>query len=146
MKISTKGRYALRVMLDLAVNNTGEYISLKDISRRQDISIKYLEQVINLLRKAGFVTALRGNNGGYMLNRSPDEYTVGEILRACEGSLAPVACLEGGGEVACERADTCTTLQFWKGLDRVINEYVDRYTLQDLLDEHDKLAGDIYSI
>ncbi len=146
MKISTKGRYALRVMLDLAVNNTGEYISLKDISRRQDITVKYLEQVMNLLRKAGFVTALRGNNGGYMLNRSPDEYTVGEILRACEGSLAPVACLEGGGEVVCEKADTCTTLQFWKGLDRVISEYVDKYTLQDLLDEHDKLAGDIYSI
>ena len=133
-------------MLDLAINNTGEYISLKDISRRQDITLKYLEQVINILKKAGFVNALRGNNGGYMLSRSPEEYIVGDILRACEGSLAPIACLEGGGEPACDRAEECTTLDFWKGLDKVITDYVDSFTLQDLLDNYSEMAGNIYTI
>lgn len=94
MKISTRGRYALRMMLDLAVNNNGEPIRLKDISKRQGISDKYLEQIISILNKAGFVRSIRGPQGGYMLNREPKEYTVGMILRLTEGSLAPVACLD----------------------------------------------------
>ena len=93
MKISTKGRYALRVMLDLAINNTGEYIPLKDISVRQNMSIKYMEQIISLLKKEGFLKSTRGNGGGYRLAKLPQEYTIGDILRAAEGSLAPIACL-----------------------------------------------------
>ena len=109
MKISTKGRYALRLMLDLALNNTGEYIPLKSVSERQEISVKYLEQIITTLVKAGFVKGLRGSKGGYKLAKEPDEYTVGMILRLTEGSLAPVACLDD--EVnTCDRCDDCITL------------------------------------
>lgn len=145
MKISTKGRYALRVMLDLAVNNTGEYISLKDVASRQGITLKYLEQVVNLLKKAGYVISYRGNNGGYKLAKAPSEYKVGDILRVAEGSLAPVACLDSG-TVICDRADTCPTLNFWMGLDKVVNDYVDSYTLQMLLDRQLEMAGNDYSI
>ena len=134
MKISTKGRYALRVMLDLAVNNTGEYIALKDVASRQGITVKYLEQVINLLKKAGYVISYRGNNGGYKLAKAPSEYKVGDILRVAEGSLAPVACLDTG-TVVCDRASICPTLKFWVGLARAVSDYVDSYTLQMLLDE-----------
>lgn len=145
MKISTKGRYAIRVMLDLAVNNTGEYIALKDVAARQGITLKYLEQVINLLKRPGLVVSYRGNNGGYKLAKAPSEYKVGDILRAAEGSLAPIACLDTG-EVICDRAATCPTLNFWKGLDRTVNEYVDSFTLQDLLDEQNALGGNDYCI
>ena len=108
MKISTKGRYALRLMLDLAINNTGEFIPLKNVSERQDISVKYLEQIITVLVKAGFVKGLRGSRGGYKLAKKPEDYTVGMILRLTEGSLAPVACLDD--EVnTCERACDCIT-------------------------------------
>ncbi|MCI5885471.1 MAG: Rrf2 family transcriptional regulator [Clostridiales bacterium] len=145
MKISTKGRYALRVMLDLAVNNTGEYIALKDVASRQGITVKYLEQVINLLKKAGYVISYRGNNGGYKLAKAPSEYKVGDILRVAEGSLAPVACLDTG-TVVCDRASICPTLKFWVGLDKAVSDYVDSYTLQMLLDEQIAILGNDYSI
>ena len=132
MKISTKGRYALRVMIELADNyNFGEFISIRDIAQRQDISNKYLEQIISLLNKAKFLDTARGNLGGYKLKRDPKTYTVGDILRATEGDLSPIYCLTDDGE--CERKDRCRTFEFWKGLDDVINEYVDSRTLADFL-------------
>ena len=131
MKISTKGRYALRIMTDLALNNNGKYISLKDISSRQNISTKYLEQIVALLNKAGFLATSRGFNGGYKLSKNPDQYTIGDILRATEGDLAPIYCLTELGE--CERQDSCKTYDFWKGLNNVIQNYIDSKTLEDLI-------------
>lgn len=145
MKISTKGRYALRVMLDLAIHNTGEYIPLKEISQRQNITVKYLEQIIPHLKKAGYLKSTRGNSGGYRLAREPEGYVIGDILRAVEGNLAPVSCLEDERNL-CEMSDTCPTLEFWKGLERAISDYVDGVTLQDLLDQRHNLAGNDYSI
>mgnify|MGYP002588742216 CR=1 FL=1 len=107
MKVSTRGRYALRLMLDLALNNTGEPVRLKDVAKRQEISEKYLEQIISILNKAGFVKSVRGPAGGYSLKRKPEEYTVGMILRLTEGSLAPVDCVEDGAD--CGREDQCVT-------------------------------------
>lgn len=130
MKISTKGRYALRVMIDLAVNDKGDYVSLKDIANRQEVSLKYLEQIMAMLNKAGYVKSTRGNNGGYRLAKSPEEYKVGDILRKTEGDLAPIACV--GGE-ECGKRENCKTFKFWQGLDNVINEYVDSKTLADLI-------------
>ncbi len=124
MKISTKGRYALRLMLDLAEHNTGEYISLKDISERQNVTVKYLEQIVTSLTRAGFLRSQRGNNGGYRLARQPSEYTIGEILRVMEGNLEPIACLENYPN-DCPRAEECVTLPFWIGLSKVINDYHD---------------------
>ncbi len=132
MKISTKGRYALRVMLDLAQQNTGQYIPVKDISKRQDITVKYLEQIISQLNKAGFLKSLRGNGGGYKLSKPPETYTVGEILRTIEGSLVPVACLEDDPN-QCHRCNDCLSLPFWQGLNKAIHNYVDNVTLADLL-------------
>ena len=132
MKISTKGRYALRIMLDIAIHDDGKYIPLKDIAKRQNLTVKYLEQIISLLNKAGYLQSLRGNTGGYRLAKNLDEYIVGDILRVTEGDLAPVACLKKCGDF-CQREDICNTVSFWRGLDRVINEYVDSYTLKDLL-------------
>ena len=140
MRVSTRGRYALRLMLDLAMNNTGEPVRLKDVAKRQEISEKYLEQIISILNKAGFVKSVRGPAGGYSLKRKPEEYTVGMILRLTEGSLAPVACLEDEPNL-CERAASCVTLKMWKGCYKVINEYFDGITLQDLL-EQDSNVGD----
>lgn len=131
MKISTKGRYALRIMVDLAEHNSGEYIRLKDISGRQGITLKYMEQIMPMLTKAGYVKSYRGNNGGYTLAKRPEEYTAGDILRATEGSLTPVPCLADTPN-KCERQQQCATLAFWSGLDKVISEYIDRYTLADL--------------
>lgn len=130
MKISTKGRYALRVMIDLAVNDRGDYVSLKDISNRQEVSLKYLEQIMAMLNKAGYVKSTRGNNGGYRLAKSPKEYKVGDILRKTEGDLAPIACVNGE---ECGKRENCKTFKFWQGLDNVINEYVDSKTLADLI-------------
>ena len=132
MRVSTKGRYALRIMADLAMNNNGEYIRLKDISERQSITLKYMEQIMPALTKAGFVKSYRGNNGGYMLARKPEEYTAGEILRSAEGSLAPRACIEDTPN-QCPRKDQCVTLSFWEGMWDVINKYVDSVTLADLI-------------
>ncbi len=134
MKISTKGRYAVRVMLDLALNNNGECIKVKDIAARQGISEKYLEQIIAILNKAGYVKSVRGAQGGYRIARDPQEYTVGMILRLTEGSLAPVACLEENYGI-CERCDTCETLDVWKELHEAINQVVDRVTIADLVEK-----------
>ncbi|MBO5472177.1 MAG: Rrf2 family transcriptional regulator [Lachnospiraceae bacterium] len=141
MKISTKGRYALRLMLDLAINNTGEPIRIKDIAARQEISDKYLEQIISTLNKAGYVKSIRGPQGGYRLTKDPAQYTVGMILRLTEGSLAPVACLED--EVnACERQDTCATLKLWQMLNTAISDVVDRVTLADLVEwQNEKMSN-----
>lgn len=140
MKISTKGRYALRYMVDLARNSTGEAknIALHDISERQGISVKYLEQIVSKLCKEGLVVSSRGPQGGYRLSKSPAQYTAGEILRAIEGDMAPVACLVGH-ESGCDRRENCSTLKFWVGLDDAITQYVDRVTLAELLldDESD---------
>lgn len=137
MKISTKGRYALRMLLDLAKHREDGYIALRDIAERQQISKKYLEQIIPILNRSDFLLANRGFQGGYRLAREPKEYTVGEILRLTEGSLAPVACLDRN-PIECERAETCATLPVWKGLYQVVNEYLDGITLQDLLDQQTK--------
>lgn len=145
MMISTRGRYALRVMIDIAVYANGSYVSLKEISERQEISVKYLEQVVALLNKAGFLQSLRGNNGGYKLTKHPSEYTAGDILRAAEGSLAPIACLKNETN-DCARREKCTTLPFWENYYKTINDYVNSVTLQDLVDEAIALTADNYSI
>lgn len=131
MKISTKGRYALRVMIDLALNSNEKYVTAKEISERQEISNKYLEQIIAMLNKAGYLETARGNTGGYKLARKPNEYIVGDILKSTEGDLAPIDCLTEDGK--CKRQEKCTTYSFWKGLDDVINEYVNNKTLEDLI-------------
>jgi len=139
MKISTKGRYALRVMLDLALNQTGGFIPLKDISERQDITVKYLEQIAIPLTRAGYLKSSRGTGGGYRLARSPKEYKIGNILRVMEGNLSPVTCLEDDPN-ECPRSEICPTLSFWEGLNRTIEEYVDGITLEDLLKKDTKQA------
>lgn len=131
MKISTKGRYALRVMIDLALNSNEKYITSKEIAIRQEISNKYLEQIIAMLNKAGYLETARGNAGGYKLAKKPNQYKIGDILKATEGDLAPIDCLTEEGK--CQRQDKCTTYSFWKGLDDVINEYVNSKTLEDLI-------------
>ncbi|MBE6034025.1 RrF2 family transcriptional regulator [Aminipila sp.] len=142
MKVSTKGRYALRLMIDLAEHNTGEHISLKDISRRQNVSIKYLEQIVSQLSKAGYLNSVRGPQGGYKLAKKPKEYTIGEILRMSEGKFAPTACLLDE-ENQCDKYDECATITFWEGLYKVINEYLDSYTLEDIVQQHkEKVAWD----
>lgn len=133
MKISTRGRYALRLMLDLAVNDNGEYISLKTVSERQNISIKYLEQIITLLSRVGYVKSARGPHGGYRLAMKPSEYTAGMIFRLTEGNLAPVACLEDDSN-QCERCNECMPLKLYNQLDEAIKAVVDSVTLQSLLD------------
>lgn len=132
MKISTKGRYALRLMLDLALEEN-QIVRLKDVAKRQEISIKYLEQIISVLQKCGYVKSLRGPGGGYMLARKPEEYTVGMILRQIEGSLAPVACLEDE-ENTCVRSGECVTLRLWQMLYDAINGVVDKVTLADMVE------------
>lgn len=136
MTISTKGRYALRLMLDIAEHNSGESISIKDISTRQEISIKYLEQIVSFLCKAGLLKSVRGSKGGYKLVKEPNQYTVGEILRVTEGNLYPVACLEDE-QNKCARVSICKTIDFWKGLYDIVNKYVDGVTLQDLIDKNE---------
>ncbi len=142
MKISTKGRYALRMLLDLAEHKNDGFIALKDIAKRQNISKKYLEQIIPILNKSDILNANRGYQGGYKLAKSPDKYTVGEILRLTEGSISPVACLDHD-PIECERSAECMTLSMWKGLAKVIDDYLDGITLQDIIDqEHEKYAND----
>lgn len=132
MKISTKGRYALRLMLDIALNDAKTPVRIKDIAERQQISDKYLEQIVSSLNKAGFVKSLRGPQGGYRLTKKPEEYTVGMILRLIEGSLAPVTCLDDDIN-NCTRADRCPTLILWEKLYDAISEVVDNITLADLI-------------
>lgn len=138
MKISTKGRYALRLMLDLAENGSEKFVSLKDIAERQNISKKYLEQIVPLLNRSGVLRTNRGYQGGYMLAKSPKEYTVGDILKITEGSLAPVSCLDTETNL-CPRSDSCITLPVWKGLDKVIDDYLNSITLQDIIDNSSRV-------
>lgn len=133
MKVSTKGRYALRLMIDLATNDTGNPISIKDVAERQGISDKYLEQIISVLNKAGYVKSVRGPQGGYTLKKKSEDYTVGMILRLTEGSLAPVACVEEE-EADCERQGGCVTYLLWKKISDAINDVVDTVTLKDLVE------------
>ena len=143
MLISTKGRYALRVLVDLAEHQSEGYIPLKAVAARQDISEKYLESILKTLVKQNILTGLRGKGGGYRLTKSPELYTVGEILRLTEDSLAPVACLEPGAEL-CPRMADCRMLPVWQGLDKVIRDYLDNITILDLMQSGQ--AGDNYVI
>ncbi len=144
MKISTKGRYALRMLIDLAEQKDNGFIALKEIAERQGISKKYLEQIIPVFNRSGMLMTNRGFQGGYKLAKSPEEITVGEILKNTEGSMAPVACLEQTPN-QCERCNECLTLPIWEGLQKVVNEYLDSITLQDIL-ERGKGKADNYII
>ncbi len=144
MKVSTKGRYALRLMIDLALHDTGKYISLKDVSERQNISVKYLEQIVTPLNRAGLLKSGRGAQGGYRLARKPSEYTAREILEAIEGSFAPITCLEDD-ENLCENYESCATVEFWQGLYDVINKYLEGTTLEDFVEiQKNKMGGSYY--
>ncbi len=132
MKISTKGRYALRLMLDLALNTADGYVAIKSISERQEISDKYLEQIITILSRAGFVKSIRGSQGGYKLAKPPEEYTVGMILRLIEGNLVPVACMADEPN-QCPRSDICVTLDVWKQIDKAVSGVIDNITLAELV-------------
>ena len=145
MKISTKGRYALRLMLDLAINNTGEFITIKSIAQRQEISDKYLEQIITQLSRAGFVKSSRGAQGGYRLTKDPKEYTVGMILRLIEGSLAPVSCVSEE-DSDCSRYGACATFIVYKRINEAVNNVVDNITLEELVEQHKKLGENNYII
>ena len=140
MLISTKGRYALRVIVDLAEHQAEGLIPLKVIAKRQEISEKYLESIIRMLVKARVLESLRGKGGGYRLKKSPDQYTIGSILCLTEESLAPVSCLEHNADT-CPRASFCRTLPLWQGLDKVIRDYLDGVTIADLM-EHDTVGDD----
>lgn len=133
MKISTKGRYAIRVMIDLAEHNNGEFITLMDIADRQEISEKYLEAIVSILSKNDLLISLRGKGGGYKLAKAPEKYTVGSILKLTEGALAPVACLEKTPN-SCPRISECKTVEMWEGLNKLINDYLEGITIADLLD------------
>lgn len=132
MKISTKGRYAIRLMLDIAEHSDGGNVSIKDVAKRQDISLKYLEQIVNMLSKSGYLKSQRGSLGGYKMTRPPEEYTIGDILRITEGDMSPVACLDDKVN-SCPRAEHCPTISFWEGLYKTINDYLDGTTLADLM-------------
>ena len=132
MNVTTRGRYALRVMLDLAQHGGSGFVSLKTVAERQDISMKYLEAIVCELKKAGLLESGRGKEGGYRLSRAPEGYSVGEILRVLEDNLAPVACIKAGG-VDCEHAGECMTLPMWRELDELTNAYLESITLQDLI-------------
>ena len=140
MKISTKGRYALRLMLDIAMNSTVNPVPLKDTAERQSISVKYLEQIISALVRVGYVKSIRGPQGGYRLAKAPADYTVGMIVRQVEGSMVPVACLEEGG-MDCTRQGECVTLRIWKELDEAIRGVLEKYTLEDLIGWQEELGG-----
>lgn len=133
MKISTKGRYALRLMLDIAQNSSDKPVSVKEIASRQDISDKYLEQIISMLNGAGYVRSIRGPQGGYLLRKKPEEYTVGMILRLTEGTLSPVPCVEEDA-LPCEREEGCATIKLWRKLNDAISGVVDHVTLADLME------------
>ena len=133
MKISTRGRYGLRFMLDLAENAGEGYVPLREAAERQEISLKYLERILPVLVKAGYVAGAKGKGGGYRLVKDPGDYTVGDVLRLTEGDLAPVACLACDAE-ACDRASFCKTLPMWQRLETVLNDFFDSLTLADLLE------------
>ncbi len=139
MKISTKGRYGLRVMLDLAVYGKENFVSLTDVAHRQEVSLKYLESIISSLKNSGLVKSSRGKSGGYKLTKIPADYTVGEILKAAEGNLAPVSCLGEGA--SCPHADGCLSLPVWEGLDKVIDEYLENITLEQVINKKVGING-----
>jgi Rrf2 family protein len=142
MKISTKGRYSLRMLVDLAEHVNDGFVSLKDISGRQKKKKKYLEQIVTLLSRPEILRTNRGNKGGYMLAKKPEEYTVGQILRITEGGMFPVSCISDEPN-RCERCRNCKTLPVWRGLEKVINNYLDGITLKDIIDSSgDVLAGE----
>lgn len=132
MLVSTRGRYALRVMIDLAEHNDGKYIPMRDVAERQGISLKYLERILPVLTQNKLIKGMHGKGGGYCLSRAPEEYTVGEILSLTEGNLAPVSCLECDAE-PCERAAECRTLDMWKGFFKLTNDYFNGITIADLM-------------
>ena len=138
MKISTKGRYALRLMLDVALNSNGSAVPLRDVAQRQEISDKYLEQIVTQLSRAGLVRSVRGAGGGYLLTRDPAEYTVGEILRTLEGNLAPVSCVDQDDVCRCGRADQCVTMDVWRDIQAAVSSVVDNITLADLVERQHK--------
>ncbi len=135
MKISTKGRYALRLMLDIALHSDGSPVALRDVARRESISDKYLEQIVTPLQRAGLVRSVRGAGGGYLLTRTPAEYTVGDILRTLEGDLSPVECAVGG---CCDQADRCVTVELWREIRQAIASVVDHTTLADLVERYQR--------
>lgn len=137
MKISTKGRYALRMLIDLAEHKENGFVSLKDIAERQNISKKYLEQIVPIMNRSGILITNRGYQGGYKLAKEPAQITVGEILKNTEGSMAPVACLEQSPN-QCPRCKECVTLPIWEGLERVVSDYLEGITLQDIIDRKQK--------
>ena len=132
MLISTKGRYALRVLIDMAEHQAAGHVPLKEVAARQEISEKYLESIVKTLVKEGILTGLRGKGGGYRLRKEPDQYKVSSILKLTEGSLSPVACLDPGGE-PCPRMANCRTLPMWKGLNDAIQAYLEGFTIADLM-------------
>lgn len=132
MIVSTRGRYALRVLVDMAEHSQDERVPLKEIAERQHISQKYIESIMTLLSKNGFVDGIHGKGGGYKLNRKPNEYIVGDILRLTEGTLAPVACLESGSS-KCEKEKNCRTVSMWRKLNELIENYLDSVTIADLM-------------
>lgn len=134
MMVSTKGRYALRVMIDIAQHKDEGYISLKDVAERQEISMKYLELIAAILNRAGYLKSKRGKAGGYMLSRHPEDFNIGQILKLTEGSLAPVTCMENSGCVGCRRAAKCLTLPMWIKLDNMIDSYLEGISLKDLME------------
>ncbi len=145
MKVSTRGRYALRTMVDLAQHSGDGLVTLKDVAARQELSQKYLEQIVTQLSKAGFVRGTRGPQGGYRLSRDPKEYSVAEILEQVEGSLAPVECLEADVNT-CERCSSCATVDMWTGLYKVVTDYLGNISLQDVVDRANAAAGNDYVI
>ena len=143
MRISTKGRYTLRMMIDLAEHYSDDLISLRDIAERQEISKKYLEQIIPLLSRASFLVTYRGHCGGYRLTRAPEDYSVGEVLRVTEGSISPVPCVEPDNPSLCGNIPNCPTYRVWKGLRDVIVNYLDNVRLSDLLSANDASLSEI---
>lgn len=143
MRISTKGRYALRMLVDLAEHQNDGFVALKDIAERQNISKKYLEQIVPVFNKSKILRTNRGFQGGYRLAVSPDKCTVGEIIRLTEGTLSPLACIDDDEEVRCDRQEECATLYVWQGLKNVISDYLDNITLQDIIDKkYESYAND----
>lgn len=145
MKISTRGKNALKFMLDLATYSRGQPVRLKDVARRQHISEKYLEQIVSAIQKAALVQSLRGKNGGYTLSYSPEEYTVGQILKVVEGNMSPADCVGKNG-IACKNKETCVNYRVWERLDAAINGVLEEITLKDMLEWQYGLLVDQYSI
>ena len=146
MRVSTKGRYALRMLVDLAEHKNDGFIALKDIAARQNVSKKYLEQIVPVLNKSQILQTNRGFQGGYRLLVEPSKCTVGDVLRLTEGSLSPLACIDDDNFVACNRSEDCTTLFVWQGLKKAVTDYLDSVTLQDIIDKHTESFSNDYII